>query len=240
MRSEVIHGDAVEVLQALIKRPGYDPRDVVMIADPPWVGYEHVEIHGAGHPAETWLPVAVLSPKVARRLILWLGRNSDPLPMLSCVPRCPGIPFKTIVTLRMVPPGHHGCFEGGDLAYVFADKMRVPEGQHCLPATITDNGPESARARRGLEHPCPRNLGHARGLLRWYAARATLIVDPFCGSGTIGAAAAELGLDYIGIDSDLRWVEESRERIDATIVRVSRQVRLDFTPAEQLDLGGLA
>jgi DNA modification methylase len=135
-----------------------------------------------------------------------------------------GLPFRTVVSLRMIPPGYRGCLMGGDLAYVFADKLRVPQGKHVLPGEIVSNGPEHRHERGRLEHPCPRSPAHARGLVKWYCARAKLIIDPFCGSGTTLVAAAELGIPYIGIDSDLRWVDESRERL----ARVERQCLLDL------------
>lgn len=221
MSGEVIHGDAVDVLQELVRRPGWDSERVVMIADPPWPGCEHVPIDGADDPVGAWSRVAAIAPAVASRLVLWLGHNSDPRDMLAAVPR--SLPFATTVTLRMVPPGYRGCFMAGDLAHVFGT-MRLPPGCKVLPGEIVSNGPEHRHERGRLDHPCPRSPAHARGLVRWYAAKADVIVDPFCGSGTTLVAAAELGIPYIGIDSDLRWVEESRERL----ARVERQGLLDL------------
>jgi site-specific DNA-methyltransferase (adenine-specific) len=222
VNGEVIHGEAVEVLRWMLRRRGYDKRDVVMMTDPAWPGCEHVPINGALDPVGAWRPVAELAPRVGNRLILWLGHNTDPREMVGAVPTA--LTFKTVVTLRQVPPGYRGCLMGGDLAYVFADQLRVPEGQHVLPGEIVSNGPQHRHERNQLQHPCPRSPQHARGLVRWYAARASLIVDPFCGSGTTLVAAAELGVRFMGIDSDLRWVEESRARLD----RVTSQGLLDF------------
>jgi site-specific DNA-methyltransferase (adenine-specific) len=214
-RGEVVCGDAADVLRAMLRKRSYDPTDVVVIVDPSWPGCEHVPIHGAEDPVGAFKPTAKLLHRVAPRVVVWLGHNTDSRQILAPIK----LPLRTIVTLRFVPPGYRGCLMGGDLAYVFADRLCVPEGCHVLPGEFTSNGPEHRHERGRLKHPCPRSPMHARGLVRWYAARSRLIIDPMCGSGTTLAAAAELGIPYLGIDSDPRWVDESRERLD----RVERQ-----------------
>lgn len=42
-----------------------------------------------------------------------------------------------------------------------------------------------------------------------------LVLDPFFGSGTTGAAAKRLGRRYLGIDTDPEYVRLARERLDA-------------------------
>lgn len=234
MRGEVIHGDALDVLRSLARRPGWNPSRVVVLTDPPWPDCEHVEIDGADDAVGVWRRVAWVVPSVADRLTLWLGRNTDPREMLAAVPQ--SMRFATTVTLRMVPPGYRGPVMGGDLAYVFG-RIRLPEGKRVLPGEIVSNGPQHARENGRLEHPCPRSPLHARGLVHWYCAKADVIVDPFCGSGTTLVAAAEMGIPYIGVDSDERWVDEARARLE----RVEAQGLL-LPPAEatQGELGGVA
>jgi site-specific DNA-methyltransferase (adenine-specific) len=40
-----------------------------------------------------------------------------------------------------------------------------------------------------------------------------LVVDPFCGSGTVGKVAVELGRRFIGIDISKAYCEIAEERI---------------------------
>ena len=40
-----------------------------------------------------------------------------------------------------------------------------------------------------------------------------LVIDPFCGSGTSGVAAAELGRSFIGIEKQSRFVDLARRRL---------------------------
>ena len=41
----------------------------------------------------------------------------------------------------------------------------------------------------------------------------SLILDPFCGSGTTGVAALMAGMRFIGIERELKYVEIARRRI---------------------------
>ena len=122
IRGGVIHGDAGKELRKLARRPGWNRRRVVVLTDPPWPDCEHVVIDGATEAVKLWRRIARVIPLVADRLILHLGRGSDP--------------------------------------------------------------------------------------------RNDVIVDPFCGSGTTLVAASRAGLQYIGIDSDERWVAEATERLE--------------------------
>lgn len=40
------------------------------------------------------------------------------------------------------------------------------------------------------------------------------VLDPFCGSGTAGAAAVVAGRDYVGIEVDEAWAQYARARIE--------------------------
>ena len=44
-----------------------------------------------------------------------------------------------------------------------------------------------------------------------------VVLDPFFGSGTTGAAAKRLGRSYIGIDINPRYLEKAEERISNVI-----------------------
>jgi DNA modification methylase len=44
---------------------------------------------------------------------------------------------------------------------------------------------------------------------------ATVIFDPFCGSGTTGVAALRAGRRFIGVEKSPRWAALARERLTA-------------------------
>lgn len=54
-----------------------------------------------------------------------------------------------------------------------------------------------------------------------------LVLDPFFGSGTTGAAAKRLGRSYIGIDINPRYIEKAEERIARVIPEKPQENRSD-------------
>lgn len=203
----IVHGDA----RAELPRLDLDPERTVVITDPPWPGPD-VDIVGGGDEAlPLFREVAALVPRIATRFVVQLGQLTDPRGLLESVPA--DLPFATVAWLRYMPPGYRGCFmQSADVAYVFGT-VRIPPGRKVLSSECRTSG--TRLERWDGDHPCPRNIAHLRWLLYWYAAKADTIVDPFCGSGTTLAAAAELGLDAIGIDCDERWCAEAQGRVEA-------------------------
>ena len=63
------------------------------------------------------------------------------------------------------------------------------------------------------QHPTQKPLGVMLWILERYSKPDDLILDPFCGSGTICIAAKMLGRRYIGIDISPEYCEIARKRI---------------------------
>lgn len=75
------------------------------------------------------------------------------------------------------------------------------------------------RKTEGIEHPTPKSVPMLVAALRYWADEGELVVDPFVGSGTVMIAALRLGHRCIGIDTDPRWVEECRRRLEEELVQ---------------------
>lgn len=209
---EIHHGDARKILPELVT--GLPPEQVIVLTDPPWPACK-ADIDGKGDEAvPLWKATARLVPQHASRLVLWLSEQTDPRGFVDVVP--PELPFLRLAWLRLMPPMNLGrILHGADVAYIFGPTI-VPAGFQLLPGEAVAKNTMEMRARRKLAHPCPRSLEHARWLLRWYGAGAKLVIDPFCGSGTTLVAAAELGMDGIGIESRAAFADEARERVRQT------------------------
>ena len=67
------------------------------------------------------------------------------------------------------------------------------------------------RARTG--HLAPGSVELARRCVRHGCPPAGVVLDPFCGSGTSGVAAVELGRRFIGIDLDPSAIDLAKARI---------------------------
>ena len=87
--------------------------------------------------------------------------------------------------------------------------LYAPRARHSHRA-LYPGGPRS-------EHPTPKSLGLVLPLLDLITGCAPepngLVVDPFMGSGSTGAAAAILGLDFWGCDSDPACAIEAEQRL---------------------------
>jgi hypothetical protein len=233
----VIHGDAATELCKLAASPGWDPSVAVIYVDPPWPGCEHIPINGSNDALALWRSVAPLFPLVAHRLIVQLGRNVDPRWMLFAIPD--SLVFKTTVTLKMVPPGYRGPVLSGDVAYVYVfGPLRILRPQRSLPGEISSNTPKAAE-RSGLQHPCPRSLQHALGIVRNYCQRAEVLIDPLAGACTFGVAAEMVGLRSVSIESDEQWVLEGRARLERAAAQLPILPRAVLEQQADLEVGNV-
>jgi len=64
-------------------------------------------------------------------------------------------------------------------------------------------------------HPAPFPESIPERVLKMFSYVGDLVLDPFCGSGTVPAVAARLGRRCIGIDNSARYIEQSRARVEA-------------------------
>ena len=86
-----------------------------------------------------------------------------------------------------------------------------------------------AEKRQGY-HPTQKPLKLLRRALLASSREGDLVLDPFCGSGTTGVAAKELGRFFVGAEKEAEYCELAARRIGA-IERggVLREIRL-LTP----------
>jgi site-specific DNA-methyltransferase (adenine-specific)/modification methylase len=73
-----------------------------------------------------------------------------------------------------------------------------------------------------VDHPCPKPVDWAKGLMLRLVAEGGSILDPFMGSGTTGVAAVENGRRYIGIEISRKYFKLACRRIE----RAQQQQRL--------------
>lgn len=217
--ARVICGDARDVVAHMTE----DPARVVLLTDPVWPNApEDLKARLRCEDPETTL-AQVLEVARARRVVIWLGCESDPR-FLRAVPE--RWPFLRVCWLRYSVPARHGCVLcSGDVAYVFGAHER-PDGARMLPGECTSNLPtgNDTRSEAGdAAHPCPRKMEHAVWLVRWCTMPGDLVLDPFAGSGVIGAAAVRMGRRYLGIEHIEQYAELARQRIAAEVAGSSLQ-----------------
>jgi DNA modification methylase len=69
------------------------------------------------------------------------------------------------------------------------------------------------RSRRGHPAPFPEEL--IARLVKFYTYRGNVVLDPFGGTGTVGAVSRRLGRHYVNIDASAEYCEQARQRIAA-------------------------
>ncbi len=71
------------------------------------------------------------------------------------------------------------------------------------------------RSERSVFHPTQKPLDLMRYLVRTYSNEGDIILDPFMGSGTTGAAAVLEGRRFIGTETDPKFFRHAADRIAA-------------------------
>jgi site-specific DNA-methyltransferase (adenine-specific) len=67
-------------------------------------------------------------------------------------------------------------------------------------------------------HPCPKPYSAWRWLLERCSDENTVVLDPFCGSGTTLVAAKDLGLRAIGIEIEEHYCEIAAKRLSQEVL----------------------
>jgi DNA modification methylase len=119
-------------------------------------------------------------------------------------------PFMDAAGLRTkrTVPARSGGGTGRRPSGIDVGKTHFAEGKSTFPSSLITagqpSGGEAWRVRlkaQGLPaHPCPMPVTVPRTVIQMLSRPGDLVVDPFFGSGTTGAAAEELGRRWIGID----------------------------------------
>lgn len=89
----------------------------------------------------------------------------------------------------------------------------IPGGEQVIWSLPTPSKQEKRHGR----HPTQKPIALLDRILRASSNPGAVVLDPFCGSGTTGVAAAALGRRFIGIDASEEYVELSRTRILAQL-----------------------
>jgi adenine-specific DNA methylase len=64
-------------------------------------------------------------------------------------------------------------------------------------------------------HPCQLPEKLMERIIRLTTNRGDLVLDPFCGAGTTAIAAMKLGRHFVVVDSDPKYVEITKSKLDA-------------------------
>ena len=117
--------------------------------------------------------------------------------------------------------GRVGITTGSKNEYETTDanpKGRYPSniiGEVELPHQKYFYAPRATRKEKGVnnDHPTVKPINLMEYLVRVYSPAKSIVLDPFCGSGTTGVAAIQQDREFVGIDLSENYCNISRERI---------------------------
>ena len=214
---KIIVGDAREALAEI------EHADAV-ITDPVWPNCPEGAIDGWEQPFALLQGVMRALPMGVKRVVIVLRSDSDPR-FLMAVPE--HWPFFNASWLSYVMPGYIGRKLGGsEIAYAFGEPVPSGEGRRVIPSNSPKAQPNDRKANG---HPMSRALLHMEWLVKWWSEPGEMVLDPFCGSGTIPLAAARLQRHAIGIEvnPDYAALAERRIRNDCPLFA---EVQIDDAP----------
>jgi site-specific DNA-methyltransferase (adenine-specific) len=90
-------------------------------------------------------------------------------------------------------------------------QLPEPDGEQVVWSLPTPKKSEKSNGR----HPTQKPLALLDRIVRAGSSPGELVIDPFNGSGTTGVAALRAGRRYVGIDTDLEYIDLTRRRIKA-------------------------
>src|SRR5947209_7551710 len=146
--------------------------------------------------------------------IAWYKVN--PPPNLSC--RYFTHATETILWARRDPKGRH----------TFHYKEMKRENRDRQMQSLWHIKPPAAREKRHGKHPTQKPEALLDRIIRASSDPHSLVLDPFCGSGTTGVACARLGRRFVGIDLMISYLELAASRLQDEISS-SQQLELTFS-----------
>ncbi len=131
-----------------------------------------------------------------------------------------------------IGPGHHGLRP----SYEMVALWRMPEFS-IEDRSVADVQRFKWASYKPHGHPAEKPQALMEFLIRHSTQRGAVVLDPFMGSGTTGAACAVLAREFIGIEMDERHIRAATQRIGAEVAQ-SRLFSEAATVTERAITGG--
>lgn len=212
-------GDCLKVLA------GIETVDHV-ITDPPYGSHVHAKAttnDGKGKGKNVDLGFDYLTPRTRRRIAVWLGCSVRRWSLIFCDAEGVSAWIDDLIKARLehvrvgawIKPNAPPQFTGDRPAAGFeAIEIAHPKGRK-----VWNGGGKAGMWRHNIarsssdRHPTEKPASLMKALILDFTNPGDVILDPFCGSGSMLRAAKDLGRRAIGIERDPHWVEVAINRM---------------------------
>jgi DNA modification methylase len=215
MKCEVIQGDCLEVLRTLP-----DGSVDAVVTDPPYGINTKSDGMGKLNPwadlsnAALWYSAWL---RECRRIVkptgcVWSCMNWRSLPTFQKASCDLGWPIESLLVWHkdwIGPGGSRGLRPSYEMVALWCGEQ----------FSVANRGLPDVQTFKWCGHkPTGHPAEKPTTLLSWLMVASGLqvgsvVLDPFCGSGSTGVAAVTSGCDFVGIELDERWAASSRRRI---------------------------
>lgn len=209
-RWEVITGDALKVLDWHLRLR----REVTaVVMDPPY-GIEHESNRVAPTTKAKWMNKTIANdacPTARDAIIEWAG-DERPWCAFGSWKVPPPLGTRGVLVWDKGPASGMGDltfpWKGSwEHIYVGGYGWKGERGEGVLTGhTVV------SRASMGRVHPNEKPVSLMRALLE-KLPRDSVVLDPFCGSGSTGVACVQLGMEFVGIELEPEYADIARRRI---------------------------
>lgn len=237
---QLYNGDCLEILQSQSFADYIASRNAIIVTDPPFnVGYHYNEYKDnlpddeyltflkkvltanntpfvVIHYPEALYKIAFKIGKLPERVATWVYNGHTPRQ------------HRDICFFGIMPD-----FEQVKQPYKNPNDKRIQEK--------IENGKQGGRlydwwnvnqvknvSKEKTEHPCQMPIEVMKNIVG-VLPKDAVIIDPFMGSGTTGAACKILGRDFVGIEIDPKYFEIAKRRIEETgenVPEIAEQLKL--------------
>ncbi len=192
---QIIHDDIKNIEKYL------DPNSVDMVLTDPPYPREYLPV---------WSTLAETSAKILKpgKILLTYSNHANlPYVLLRMMPY-----LKYVWTFAMDQPGSHSSYFPAHVWPNWKPILLFAKPPY-KPTHNWIRDPIKGGGREKSLHPWQQSLPEAEELIKWFTNKGDLVVDPFLGSGTIGAAAKLWERNFFGMDIDKDAVDIAERRV---------------------------
>lgn len=227
---EIRFGDCIDLIHGGIDRMIYKGLLPVIVTDPPFnIGYHYNKYHDRMPESDYYDWLAEITCKTSSVVILYpeslhklsIAKNEAPERVVSWVYNSNTAKQHRDIAFYGINPDFSRVKQPYKNPNDKRIKKRIAEGKGARLYDWWNINQVKNTSKEKTAHPCQMPLEVMLNIIGILPDNIG-VIDPFVGSGTTGAACAELGIPFEGYDIDETYCEIARERLLETVMTVGK------------------